>query len=543
MASPAASVPISQNRQSLLANGMAIVWAFALAKLIFHIYFNNRYGYFRDEFDYIACGNHLQWGYVDQPPMVPFLIHICRALLGDSLRAIRFIPAVASSLLVVQTAVLARELGGRRYGVLLSAICSVIALQYLSNGSLLGTNCLEPNLWMACAYFAILAIKRNDPRYWLWFGVFAGLGMENKYSMALFGFGIVVGLLLTAQRRVFLNKWIWLGGVAAFLMFLPNLLWNIHYDWPFVQLMHNIRAEGRDVVLGPWEYFFQQTLLLNPLTAPIWLTGLFALLFSARLKPYRVLGWCYVVCYAVFFILHGKNYYLAPVYPMLLAAGAVMIEVALDRPKNDRSEVVRPEGSRPESARPRLQWLKPVIVIVLLASGVHTAPIVIPIFSPAHFLQYTKTLPFKLPVMEHSHARAALPQWYADQFGWQEIVDETAVAWKRLAPEERPDCGIFAQDYGQAGAIDFLGRRYGLPASLSGHQTWFLWGPRGYSGNCMIVLGDRKERLEELFEHVEYVGTSADNPWALETEISVYICRGAKFGTLAQLWPRLKRWR
>jgi len=470
--------------------------------------------------------------------MVPFLIHICRAVLGDSLRAIRFIPALASSLLVVQTAVLARELGGRRYAVLLSAISSVIALQYLSNGSLLGTNCLEPNLWMACAYFAILAIKRSDPRYWLWFGVFAGLGMENKYSMALFGFGIVVGLLLTAQRRVFLNKWIWLGGVAAFLIFLPNLLWNIHYDWPFVQLMHNIRAEGRDVVLGPGAYFFQQTLLVNPLTAPIWLTGLFALLFSARLKPYRVLGWCYVVCYAVFFILHGKNYYLAPVYPMLLAAGAVMIEVALDRPGNHC-----PEGDLAGSGRSRLQWWKPVIVVVLLASGVHTAPIVIPVFSPEHFLRYTKTLPFKLPVMEHSHARAALPQWYADQFGWQEIVDETAVAWNRIPVDERMDCGIFAQDYGQAGAIDFLGRRYGLPASMSGHQTWFLWGPRGYSGNCMIVLDDRREVLERYWNQVEYVGTSAPNPWALEQQIPVYICRGKKFDSWAGFWPRLKKWR
>ena len=154
-----------------------------------------------------------------------------------------------------------------------------------------------------------------------------------------------------------------------------------------------------------------------------------------------------------------------------------------------------------------------------------------------------KYLPFKLPVMERAHARAVLPQWYSDQFGWEEIVAETAQAWNRLAPEERHDCGIFAQDYGQAGAIDFLGRRYGLPASLSGHQSWFLWGPRGYSGNCMIVLDDSKERLEELWQHVEYVGTSADNRYALEKQIDVFICRGAKFGTLADLWPMVKLWR
>ncbi len=514
----------SSEGKSLLGSTMAIIWLIALAKLLFHIYFNNRYGYFRDEFDYIACGDHLAWGYVDQPPLIPFLTHISRAVLGDSLRAIRFIPALASSLLIVQAAAIARELGGRRFALLLTAVTVVIAPQYLSNGSLLGTNCLEPNLWMGCAYFAILAIKRNNPHYWLWFGVVAGIGMEEKYTIALFGFGIVVGLLLTAQRRVFLNPWIWLGGLAAFLIFLPNLLWNLHYGWPFLQLMHNIRAEGRDVVLGPLEYFVQQTILIDPISTPIWLIGLFALLFSQRLKPYRLLGWTYLVCYGVLFTLHGKNYYLGPVYPMLLAAGAVVIDASISQ---------------------KWKWLRLAIATILLASGIHILPITVPVLSPEHFLSYTKTLPFKLPVMEHAHARAALPQWYADQFGWNEIVAETAVAWNRLTPEERQDenCGIFAQDYGQAGAIDFLGRKYGLPRSLSGHQTWFLWGPRNYSGNCMIVLDDSRERLEELWQNVEYVGTSADNPYALEKEIPVFICRGAKFGTMAKLWPELKRWR
>ena len=502
---------------------MAVIWAIALADLLFHIYFNNRYGYFRDEFDYIACGNHLAWGYVDQPPLIPFLARASMVLFGDSLRAIRFIPALASSLLIVQTAVLTRELRGKRFALLLSAVTILIAPQYLSNGSLLTTNCLEPNLWMGCAYFAILAMKRRDPRHWLWFGVIAGVGLEEKYTIALFAFGIVAGLLITEHRRVFLNRWIWFGGAAAFLIFLPNLLWNMHYDWPFLQLMHNIRAEHRDVVLGPGEYFLQQTILIHPLAAPIWIAGLAALFVSTHLRPYRFLGWAYVVCYAVLFALHGKNYYLAPVYPMLVAAGSVVIESALDRPVG--------------------AWLKPAIVSILLAAGAYLAPITVPVCSPDHFLTYVKRLPFKLPVMEYQHERALLPQWYADQFGWSEIVAETARAWNQLAPEERPDCAIFAQDYGQAGAIDFLGRRYGLPPALSGHQTYFLWGPRGYSGSCMIVLDDRADRLGQFFEHVQYVGTSADNPYALERRIDVFICRGSKFGTLAQVWPQLKKWR
>jgi len=502
---------------------MLIVWVIAAAKLLFHIYFNNRYGYFRDEFDYMSCGDHLAWGYVDQPPLIPFLTHLSRSVLGDSLRAIRFIPALASSLLVVQTAIIARELGGKAYALILSAVCAVVAGQYLSNGSLLGTNCLEPNLWMGCAYFAILAIKRSDPRYWLWVGVFAGIGLEEKYSIAFFIIALVVGLLLTAQRRFLISKWMWLGGLAAFLIFLPNLLWNIHHHWPFLQLMHNIRASGRDVVLPAGQFFVQQMMIVSPFTAPVWILGVAALLFWKRLRPYRALGWAYLICYTIFFVLHGKSYYLAPIYPMLFAAGAIAIEIWLDRPL----------GS----------WLKPAIAVALFTCGAYIAPVAVPIFTPDHFIAYMKGLPFKLPVMEHAHMRAVLPQWYADQFGWNEIVAETAVAWNQLSPAERHDCGIFAQDYGQAGAIDFLGRSYGLPPALSGHQTWYLWGPRGYSGNCLIVLDDRKEVLQELFKEVEFVGTSADNPYALERQVPVFICRGSKFGTMADLWPRIKHWR
>ncbi|OLE57570.1 MAG: hypothetical protein AUG13_03330 [Chloroflexi bacterium 13_1_20CM_2_59_7] len=297
----------TREKQAFLADGMLIVVAIALAKLVLHCVFNNRYGYFRDEFDYMACGDHLAWGYVDQPPLLPFLVKIGRLALGDSLRSIRFFPALASSVAVIQAAVLARELGGRQFALLLAAVTVAVAPQYLSNGSLLTTNCLEPLLWMGCVYFAILAIKRNDPCYWLWFGVLAGIGMEEKYSIAVLGFGIVVGLLLTEQRRVLANKWLWLGGVAAFLIFLPNLVWKLQHHWPFVQLMRNIKASGRDVALSPFQYFAQQMLLLHPFTAPIWIAGLIALLFSQRLKPYRMLGWCYLVAFAVFVVLKGKK--------------------------------------------------------------------------------------------------------------------------------------------------------------------------------------------------------------------------------------------
>jgi len=313
-----------------------------------------------------------------------------------------------------------------------------------------------------------------------------------------------------------------LGGALALLIFLPNLLWNIQHHWPFAELMHNIKAEGRDVTLSPLAFFAQQILLLHPLLTPVWVTGVLAFFFSERLKPYRFLGWSYLAAFTTFVVLKGKNYYLAPIYPVFLAAGAMVIEEFI--------------------ARSRQAWLKPVIVTVLVAGGAWLAPIVVPVLSVDQFIAYMHALPFAIPRSEHSHMRAILPQHYADQFGWREMVATVNVAYEKLTPQERPGCGIFAQDYGQAGAIDFFGRQYGLPPALSGHQSYFLWGPRGYSGNCLIVLDDRSEVLEGLFENVEYVGMS-DNPYALEREIPVFICRGAKFGSLAEIWPKLKKWR
>ena len=508
-------------------NGMSAAWGIAIAAFVVHVLCNSRYGYFRDEFDYIACARHLGWGYVDQPPLLPLLTRVCLATFGESLRSVRLVPALSCAALILLTGTLARELGGKRFAVGLSALTVLVAPIYISGGSLLTTNCdLEVLLWMGCVYFAILAIKRDQPRYWLWFGVIAGLGLEEKYSILILGFAVVVGLLLTPQRQLLLNRWMWLGGLAAFLIFLPNLLWNIHYHWPFVELMRNIKAEGRDVVLSPWQYFSQQLLLTHFFCAPVWTAGVLAFLFARRFRPLRFLGWAYPISFAVFVALKGKNYYLAPIYPVYLAAGAVVIDDAIDR--------IRQVWLRAS--------LRPAIVGLLLITGAIFAPLAMPILPIDQFISYMNRLPIKVPRSEHEHERVAVPQHYADQFGWNEIVAKTAEAWNRIPTADRKDCGIFGQDYGQAGAIDFLGPKYGLPNALSGDRTYWIWGPRGYSGNCLIVLGDRRARLEELFEHVEYLGNSAPNPYALETEISVNICRGAKFGTLAELWPKLKHW-
>ena len=323
---PAAAVAAPPQPASRWSSGPALVAYVAGALLLLHLFTASRYGYFGDEMYHLACGEHLAWGYVDQPPLIALVAWLVRNTLGTSLLAIRFVPALAGAATVLVTGAIARELGGERFAQTLAALCVACSSVYLVLNYLFTMNAWEPLLWAASVYVVIRIIKTGNQKLWLWFGLLSGIGLENKYSMAVFGFGVVVGLLLTPQRKALAHKWIWLAGVLASAIFLPNLLWNIQHHFPFLELMRNIRASGRDVVLGPGQYLLQQILLMNPLTTPVWLAGIIYLFFARNARPYRLLGWTFLAVFATFFILHGKDYYTSPVYPLALAAGAVALE-------------------------------------------------------------------------------------------------------------------------------------------------------------------------------------------------------------------------
>jgi len=516
------AVPTSAEKLNARSTAI-IIGVLSISKLVLHLFVNGRYGYFRDELWYIACSEHLDWGYVDQPPLIAVTVRLSRILFGDSLQALRLPATLAGVAVIIFAVLIAREFGGRKYAMWLTGICLLAGGIWLSLSYLMTMNIYEHAIWTACAYSIVRFINTRNPRYWLWFGVLAGVGLETKYSTGVFGLAIIVGLLLTRERKVFLDKWIWLGGAAAFLIFVPNLLWNIHYHWPFLELMRNIRAEGRDVALPPLQFMMQQALIVLPISYLACLAGIGWLFFAERGRNYRVLGWTFLTVLLFFMATHGKHYYVAPIYPMVIAAGAVGIESWLTSP-----------------ARRRVGW---TFAGVIAVSGALFAPMSIPLLQVDTYLRYQAASPIKVPVTEHSHARAALPQTYADQFGWTEIVEATVHAYREIPPQEQKDCAIFAQDYGAASAIDFFGPKYGLPKVISGDRSYFLWGPRGYSGQCMVILDDRRERLEELFQKVEYITTSAPNSYALESELPVYICHGPKFGSLQTAWGFVKHWR
>ncbi len=498
----------------------AVLLAIAACKLVVHLYAGRHYGYFVDELYYLACSRHLTWGYVDQPPLIALVTWVVRSVLGQSLWAIRLLPALAGVAEVGLTALIARELGGKVFAQALAALAALIAPGILGADGLLTMNAFEPLFWMGCAYLLLRAIKTGNTTLWIWFGVLAGFGLENKYSMLIFGAGLVLGLLLSSERNLLASRWLWVGGAIAFLIFLPNLVWNIQHHFPFLELQANIRASGRDVPLGPPAFFEQEMLLMNPLTLPIWFGGLWFYFFTETGKRFRAMGWAWIFTAAVIVIMSPRVYYLFPAFPVLFAGGGVLWEQLL--------------------ARPRLAWLKFAYPVLMLVSGAVLAPLAIPLLPPETYIRYTKTIGLEQPRIETSRL-GPLPQIFADQFGWEEMAATVARVYNSLPPEVRARTAIFAQNYGQAGAIDLFGPKYGLPPAIGGHQSYFLWGPRGYTGESMIVMDDRQETLERLFTSVRKEA-HVDHPYSMPHEhFDVYYCQGMH-PPLAEFWPHLKKW-
>jgi len=491
-------------------------------KLLVHAALSGRYGYFRDELYFLDCGRHLDWGYVDHAPMIGLVARVVLGL-GGSLHAVRLVPALAGALLVILAGLLARELGGGGFAQGLAGLAVIAAPIYLGTDSLLTMNAFEPLFWMGGAWALIRIARGGDPRLWLLFGAAVGLGLMNKHSTVFFALSVAAALLLVPERRHLRTPWPWLGAALALVLFFPNLLWQVRHDFATLEDLRNVARSGKNVRLGPAAFVMQQVLLLHPVLLPLWLGGL-AWLFGSGRGRFRVLGWTYVVFFAMLFALKAKNYYLAPIYPMLFAAGAVGLEAALDRGALTRGR----------------RWPKAAVVAVVAAAALVFAPLVLPVLPPERYVAYERALGVTPPKTEVAH-RGPLPQFFGDQFGWPELVAEVAAIYNALPPEERGRTGIFANNYGEAGAVALFGPSHGLPRPISAHQSYFLWGPGDFSGDTLIVLQDDREDLERVCHSVERAGEHF-HPWGMAEENNpIFICRGLKV-PLRTLWPSLKKW-
>jgi hypothetical protein len=508
--------------------------AFALAKLVAHLVsvLFIRYGWFGDELYYLDCARHLAWGYVDHPPLAMALLALWTGVFGDGLLAVRLPAYLLGAGTVFTAGLITRELGGRRFAQGLTCLAVLIAGVYLATDSFYSMNAPDKLFWALAIYLVVRIVRRDQPRLWLLFGVVAGLGLLNKYSMGFLGLGLGAGMLLTAQRRQLRSPYLWGGAGIAVLIFLPHLIWEMVHGWPSIEFMHNAMAY-KIVGLPLPQFLLGQVLEGHPANLLLWLGGLVVGLLArdgglrARDdgRPLRdsglgrMLSLSFLAIFLLLALSGAKVYYLAPAFLLVLPPGAVWFEGLTESHRHWRA----------------------VLPAVMVVTGLLVAPMAMPLLRPATYLRYQAALGFGPPVEEHG-AQGAFPQHLGWRFGWPELVEEVARVYDALPPEQRARCGIFSDGYGGAGAINRLGRDYGLPRAICGQNSHWLWGPRDCDGSVMIVCtsSGAREWLGRIFASVEEQGRLR-HPYvpAYANDRVIFLCRDAR-EPLADLWPQLK---
>jgi hypothetical protein len=501
-----------------LTSGAALVFYILLVRVGLYMIAAGNYGYFRDELYYLACGEHPGWGYVDQPPLIGWIAWMLQHTIGTSLYALRFLPLMAHIGTIVLTAGIARDLGGGRCAMFLSSVSVLVAPIMLSMTHLFTMNAFDFLLWTLLAWILVRLIGSGNERLWLCAGVVIGVSLLNKYAMAFFAIGLVAGIVATPLRRSLARPWFWYGAALAAIIALPNFLWQWRHGFPFLELMANIRLHGRDVIYNPLSFLGQQAFMIGFVPALLVALG-FWHLFSDRARAYAVLAGGFLGMLVLMIALKGKAYYVAPAYPMMFACGAVKL-VKLTERKN-------------------AQWLRVAYALSAIVFGALLAPVIFPVLPVRTFLAYTQRIGIEQPKLEHQ-PEGRLPQIYADMFGWEERVRLVAAYFHSLSPAEQRITAIGAPNYGQAGAIDFFGPKYGLPKAICSHQSYWFWGPRQYTGESIILLNEGDpQKYENVCRSLTLAARPSD-PFARPDEnLAIYHCRGLK-GNLQELWTAVR---
>jgi len=492
--------------------------AIAVATALFHIATARGYGWFRDELYYLACSRHLDWGYVDHPPLVALAGFVVRNTLGTSLVALRLFPALCAGATVLVAAAIARQMGGGRTAQAAAATAVALAPVNLSLASVFSMNPIDHLIWALMLLVATRLMVTDDRRLWLLFGALAGIGLENKLSVLFLGAGVAAGLLLAREGRHLIDPRLHAGGAIAAVLFAPHLLWQMAHDWPTAEFVRNA-TEHKNVALTPLAYLREQIVMMNPLALPLWLAGLALLLFARNGRPWRPLGWAWPVAFAILVFQNGKPYYLAPIYPLLFAAGGLVLEGAARR--------------RPAVAGSA--------VALLAVSGLALAPLAKPLLSEDDYVRYAALFGMT-PGSDERKTLGRLPQFFADMHGWPEMAAAVAGVAAALPPEERARACVFGQNYGEAAALDLFGPALGAPRAISGHNNYWLWGPRGCDGSVLIIIGGERADHERVFADVGEAGRfDCVDCMPYEDDQPIWIARGLRV-PVRELWPSIQHY-
>jgi hypothetical protein len=494
-----------------------VALALAAGVLVFHLATSHGYGWFRDELYYIVCSERPAAGYVDFPPLLALALRPWRAIAGESLLALRTPPALAAATTVWLTGRVVQALGGGRRALATALLPVALAPIYLGTFGILTPNAFDVVCWTAALLVCIHLLDGGGTRDWLALGALLGVGFLMKHGIAALGIGLAVGLLLTPARRHLVTRGPYLAAAVATLIVLPHLVWQARHGWPTLEFVANARAL-KNLAQTPLAFVAEQVLVLLPVTAPIWIAGLVSL-WRRNGGRWRALAWAYVMILGLMIASGGKAYYLTPFYPLLFAAGGVAFE--------------RARGGR---------WLTVVVPALVLVVGAAFAPLAKPLLSEEAFVPYAAALGQDPRAgIDERHPLGVLPQHFADQHGWPELAARVAEVHRRLSPDERAAACIFTANYGEAAAVDVFGRALGLPSAISGHNTYWLWGPHDCDFSTVIVVGFDAADVRDFVGSVE-VAAHVTCPYCMPYEQrDVLVTHGLTLPRDA-LWRRVKHY-
>jgi len=480
---------------------LLLISALACVKLLIQLAGNRNYGYHRDELLHLSVSEHLEWGFMEFPPMIGLIGRVAYLLFDYSLMGTRLFPTIAGVAMLVLCCLMAKEFSKYRYAVLLAGICFLAFVPFYRNHTLFQPVAFDQLCWTAGFYFVVKFLKETSPRYLLLAGLTLGLGLLTKYTILVWAFGILVGAFFHKKGGLFQNKWLYISGLLAFLVFLPNVLWQFENNLPIIRHLEGLSEAQLSKIhplafgLGQLEHFFT------------FLVSLFGVYFLLKSEQFRLVGISAIVIFATMWVLQAKPYYVFALYPVLFAAGAALLARVLHGQK--------------------MIWKAAAAAIVLLPS-IPFIPYATPLLGIDTFIAYANP--------EKENGRIKLTGDYADMFGWEEQVELVDSLFQTLSPNEQNHCVIWAENYGEAGAIKILGKKYGLPNPISRHGSFWKWGYGNKNADIWISLGNEKPSVAHVFEEVELVEIIT-HPYAIGEEygIPLYLCRKPKLD-LAKWW-------
>lgn len=477
----------------------------AALRLLIYAFINTHYGYHRDELATLDDARHLAWGYVAYPPLTPFVARLAMALLGAAPAAVRLLTALAQCVVMVVAGLMARELGGGRTAQIIAAIAVAVSPVSMIEGHLFQYVSFDLLWGVSTVYFVIRLLELGNDRWWIAVGGAVGLGLMTRYTMAWLVAGIAIGFLVTPARSRLKSPWLLAGIAVAIAICLPNLLWQANHGFISIDFLRSIHA--RDIRIGRTDGFLWKQLVIPAtlFTVPLWIAGLFFYFRKPEGRRYRALGWTFVAALLLFGVTRARDYYTAPLYPMLLAAGAVMAD-----------------------KWPR--WAKGLNWAALTAAFLLGIALLLPVAPINSRL-------FQAEIRANGDLR--------EEIGWHDLLDQVARIHNSLPEPERSSAGILTGNYGEAGAIDLYGSAYGLPPALSRVNSFWLRGYGDHPPQTLIVVGLSQKFVQANFRSCDFAGLISNRYGIVneETEYDKYlwVCRGLK-DTWPVFWQRIRAW-